>query len=57
VRSGATPAQIKEGDFYIRQYASVSKYEMTILNRLKVRVVLFTPATAKGWQKSKDLGA
>jgi glycerophosphoryl diester phosphodiesterase len=57
-RKGATPAQIKkQGDFYLRQYESVSKYEMTALARLKVRVVLFTPATARGWQRCKDLGA
>jgi glycerophosphoryl diester phosphodiesterase len=54
----ATPAQIKkEGDFYFRQYASVSASEMAALARHKVRVVLFTPASAKGWQKSKQLGA
>lgn len=57
-KKGATAAQIKkQGDFYFRQYESVSRYEMAVLARLKVRVVLFTPATAKGWQKAKDLGA
>ncbi len=57
-KKGATPAQIKkQGDFYFRQYESVSRYEMAVLARLKVRVVLFTPATARGWQRSKDLGA
>jgi glycerophosphoryl diester phosphodiesterase len=55
---GASFAEIKkQGSFYLRQYASVTKYEITKLKQLGVKTVLFTPSSPKGWKKSKELGA
>jgi glycerophosphoryl diester phosphodiesterase len=55
---GASFAEIKkQGNFYLRQYSAVTKYEITKLKKLGVKTVLFTPSSPKNWKKSKDLGA
>jgi glycerophosphoryl diester phosphodiesterase len=54
----ASPSEIKrQGNYYFRQYESVTKTEMKRLAKLNVKVILFTSTSKKGWEKAQDLGA
>jgi glycerophosphoryl diester phosphodiesterase len=54
----ASPREIKrQGNYYFRQYESVSKTDMERLAKLGIRVILFTPTSRDGWDEAQDLGA